>query len=47
VGPNRVVDFEVILWAAALFLPFVPTITLFSRVLWIYLDQKVDPEPQP
>ena len=38
---------KVILWAAVLFLPFVPTITLFSRVLWIYLDQKVDPERQP
>jgi uncharacterized protein (DUF983 family) len=25
-------------------LPFAPAITLLSRVLWIYLDQKVDPE---
>ena len=25
-------------------LPFVPSLTLLSRVLWIYLDQKVDPE---
>ena len=36
---------KVILWAAILFLPFAPTITLFSRVLWIYLDQTIDPEP--
>ena len=36
---------KVILWAAVLFLPFAPTLTLFARVLWIYLDQKVDPEP--
>jgi uncharacterized protein (DUF983 family) len=35
---------KVILWAALLFLPFAPTITLFARVLWIYLDQTVDPE---
>jgi uncharacterized protein (DUF983 family) len=35
---------KVILWAAVLFLPFAPTITLFARVLWIYLDQSVDPE---
>lgn len=25
-------------------LPFVPALTLLSRVLWIYLDQKIDPE---
>ncbi len=35
---------RVILWAAVLFLPFAPTITLFARVLWIYLDQKIDPQ---
>jgi uncharacterized protein (DUF983 family) len=35
---------KVIIWAAVLFLPFAPTITLFARVLWIYLDQSVDPE---
>jgi len=35
---------KVIIWAAALFLPLAPTITLFARVLWIYLDQSVDPE---
>lgn len=31
--------------AVVLFLPLAPTLTLFSRVLWIYLDQTVDPEP--
>ena len=30
--------------ALALFLPFAPAVTLLSRVLWIYLDQTVDPE---
>jgi uncharacterized protein (DUF983 family) len=35
---------KVIVWAVVLFLPFAPTITLFARVLWIYLDQSVDPE---
>jgi uncharacterized protein (DUF983 family) len=34
-------------WAVVLFLPFAPTITLFARVLWIYLDQTIDPERQP
>jgi uncharacterized protein (DUF983 family) len=33
-----------IIWAVVLFLPFAPTITLFARVLWIYLDQAIDPE---
>jgi len=36
---------KVILCAAILFLPFAPTITLFARVLWIYFDQRIDPEP--
>ena len=31
-------------WAILLFLPLAPPITLFSRVLWIYLDQAMDPE---
>jgi len=35
---------KITLWAILLFLPLAPTITLFSRVLWIYLDQAVDPE---
>jgi uncharacterized protein (DUF983 family) len=30
-------------WTIVLFLPFVPAITLLSRVLWIYFDQTVDP----
>ena len=34
---------KVIIWAFVLFLPSAPTITLFARVLWIYLDQSVDP----
>ncbi len=38
---------KVIVWSVVLFLPFAPTITLFARVLWIYFDQKVDPERQP
>ncbi len=32
------------IWAVGLFLPLAPTISLFSRVLWIYLDQTFDPE---
>jgi uncharacterized protein (DUF983 family) len=32
------------IWGVLLFLPLAPTITLFSRVLWIYLDQRIDPE---
>lgn len=31
-------------WAIVLFLPFVPIVTFLSRVLWIYLDQAIDPE---
>jgi uncharacterized protein (DUF983 family) len=30
--------------AVFVFLPLAPTITLFARVLWIYLDQTIDPE---
>lgn len=32
-----------VIWAVVLFLPLVPAITFFSRVLWIYLDQTIDP----
>lgn len=32
------------IWAVVLFLPLAPTLTLFARVLWIYLDQTIDPE---
>ena len=34
------------IWAVVLFLPLAPTISLFARVLWIYLDQAIDPEEQ-
>ncbi len=35
------------IWAIVLFLPLTPTITLLSRVLWIYFDQAIDPERGP
>jgi uncharacterized protein (DUF983 family) len=35
------------IWAMVIFLPLAPTITLFARVLWIYLDQAIDPEGRP
>ena len=35
---------KIALWAVLLFLPFIPMLTLLARVLWIYLDQKIDPE---
>jgi uncharacterized protein (DUF983 family) len=35
---------KIAIWAVVLFLPFAPMLTLLSRVLWIYLDQKFDPE---
>lgn len=34
---------RVVLLGILLFVPLVPSITLFSRVLWIYLDRSVDP----
>jgi hypothetical protein len=33
--------------AVLLFLPLAPTLTLLARVLWIYLDQTIDPEQPP
>lgn len=33
-----------VIWAVVLFLPLAVPITLFARVLWIYLDQAIDPE---
>ena len=33
------------IWAAVLFLPFAPLLTFLFRVLWIYLDQEIDPAP--
>ncbi len=35
---------RVTIWAVVLFLPLAPAISLFARVLWIYLDQTFDPE---
>lgn len=37
---------KVVLWGVLLFIPFAPGITLFSRVLWIYLDRSVDPRQE-
>jgi len=31
-------------WAMVLFVPLAPAVTYLSRVLWIYLDQAIDPE---
>ena len=33
-----------VIWAAILFVPFAPLLTVMSRVLWIYFDQAVDPD---
>lgn len=35
---------KVTTWGLVVFLPLAPAITLFARVLWIYLDQAVDPD---
>jgi hypothetical protein len=35
---------KAVIWAVVLFLPMAPGISLFARVLWIYLDQAFDPE---
>jgi len=35
---------KAVIWAVVLFLPLTPLLTLFARVLWIYLDQAIDPE---
>jgi uncharacterized protein (DUF983 family) len=43
----RVVHWQlqtIVLAAVALFLPFAPSLTLLARVLWIYLDQAIDPD---
>jgi len=37
---------KIAIWAVVLFLPFAPMLTFMSRVLWIYLDQTIDPEPR-
>jgi hypothetical protein len=36
-----------VIWALILFLPLAPAMTLFARVLWIYLDQTIDPDQTP
>jgi hypothetical protein len=36
-----------VIWAVVLFVPLAPSISLFARVLWIHLDQTVDPEALP
>ena len=35
---------KTVLWAIIFFVPLAPMLTFFSRVLWIYLDQAIDPE---
>jgi hypothetical protein len=35
---------KIAIWAVLLFLPLAPVLALFSRVLWIYFDQKMDPD---
>jgi len=35
---------KAVIWATLLFLPTAPFLTLLARVLWIYLDQGVDPD---
>jgi len=35
---------RITLLAILLFLPLAPSLTLFSRVLWMYLDRAIDPE---
>jgi len=37
---------KVALWAVVVFLPFAPILTFLARVLWIYLDQAIDPEAE-
>jgi hypothetical protein len=37
---------KLVLWAVLLFLPLAPMLTFLARVLWIYLDQAIDPEIQ-
>lgn len=36
-----------VVWAVVMFLPLAPAATFFARVLWIYLDQSIDPQPIP
>jgi len=43
-APTRWSLDKVAFWAAISFLPFAPVLTFLARVLWIYLDQALDPE---
>jgi hypothetical protein len=36
---------KTVICAILLFLPLTPSLTLLARVLWIYLDRAIDPEP--
>jgi len=33
-----------VIGGAVLFLPFAPFLTVMARILWIYLDQSIDPD---
>jgi hypothetical protein len=35
---------NVVIGGVLLFLPFAPVLTIMARVLWIYLDQSIDPD---
>jgi hypothetical protein len=35
---------RIVLGGVVLFLPFAPLLTLMARVLWIYLNQAIDPD---
>ena len=35
---------KTVIAAVLLFLPFAPALTLMARVVWIYLDQTIDPD---
>jgi len=41
---TRLTFLKVVLAAILLFLPLAFPVTLLARVLWIYLDQSIDPE---
>jgi uncharacterized protein (DUF983 family) len=44
---TRISIIKAAIWAVVLFLPLAPPLTLLARVLWIYLDRSIDPEPEP
>jgi hypothetical protein len=33
-----------VVWAVALFVPLAPAVTLLARIVWMYLDQTIDPD---